>query len=57
MDPCPFCKIAQDEIVLQSTHCIAKWDLFPVTEGHILIIPKRRTGRKPAMCRYLHYVD
>ena len=37
---CAFCKI-QSEAVLQNDHCYALFDNYPVTEGHMLIIPKR----------------
>lgn len=39
---CPFCKLSGDrEIVLENNdvYCVA--DLYPVTKGHTLIIPKR----------------
>jgi diadenosine tetraphosphate (Ap4A) HIT family hydrolase len=37
---CPFCSQA-GEVVLLSELCFGRWDKHPVTEGHLLIIPKR----------------
>ncbi len=37
---CIFCKI-QAEAIIQNDFCYALFDNFPVTEGHMLIIPKR----------------
>ena len=37
---CIFCKLAENS-VLENEHCYAVFDNFPVTEGHMLIIPKR----------------
>ncbi len=44
IETCPFCHIPPGQIVLDSPLCLAKWDIFPVTEGHILIIPKRHVA-------------
>jgi diadenosine tetraphosphate (Ap4A) HIT family hydrolase len=38
---CPFCPPAEGEEILRSAFCYAKWDKYPVTEGHLLIIPNR----------------
>ena len=38
---CPFCSPADGEKVLASELCFARWDKYPVTEGHLLIIPNR----------------
>lgn len=35
---CPFCQI---DAYLENDLCYARLDLYPVTEGHTLIIPKR----------------
>ena len=40
---CPFCNPASDEIVVKNDLCYARWDKFPVNEGHLLIIPFRHT--------------
>ena len=37
---CAFCS-QTGEVVLMSDLCFAQWDKYPVTEGHLLIIPKR----------------
>jgi len=45
MDNCPFCKIERlinkDRIVYQDDTWIAIYDNYPVSEGHVLLIPKR----------------
>ena len=38
---CPFCSPADGDKVLASEFCFAWWDKYPVTEGHLLIIPNR----------------
>ena len=38
---CPFCSADEGEKVLCSALCYARWDKYPVTEGHLLIIPNR----------------
>lgn len=40
---CPFCDPSRDEIVAKNTLCYALQDIFPVTKGHLLIIPFRHT--------------
>ena len=38
---CVFCdKIEKSRIVLETTEWIAFYDLFPVSKGHILLVPK-----------------
>jgi histidine triad (HIT) family protein len=45
MDSCIFCRIAQkkDESVIihESTHTLAFLDIYPASDGHILVIPKK----------------
>ena len=45
MDNCLFCKIVKDEIpsekIYENEKFLAFLDLFPATEGHTLIIPKK----------------
>ena len=43
MDPltCPFCNPAEDEVVLQNSLCYARYDKYPVSPGHLLLIPYR----------------
>jgi len=36
---CPFC--GSDKAVLENGIAFARYDLYPVTKGHLLIIPKR----------------
>jgi len=38
---CPFCEVSASEIVLNNELCIARWDKYPVSDGHVLIIPFR----------------
>jgi diadenosine tetraphosphate (Ap4A) HIT family hydrolase len=40
---CPFCKPYGDDIVAKNELCYARWDRFPVTKGHLLLIPFRHT--------------
>jgi len=39
--PCPFCSANADDIIAKNTLCYARWDRFPVSKGHLLIIPFR----------------
>ena len=41
---CCFCSPAEDEKVLASKLCYTRWDKYPVTEGHLLIIPIRHVA-------------
>ena len=45
MDNCPFCNIEKtadkSRIVYQDDTWIAVYDNYPVSEGHVLLIPKR----------------
>jgi diadenosine tetraphosphate (Ap4A) HIT family hydrolase len=45
MEPvkCPFCNLSADEIIAKNELCYARWDRFPVSRGHLLIIPFRHT--------------
>jgi diadenosine tetraphosphate (Ap4A) HIT family hydrolase len=40
---CPFCNPPADEIVVKNDLCYARWDKFPVSKGHLLVIPFRHT--------------
>jgi diadenosine tetraphosphate (Ap4A) HIT family hydrolase len=40
---CPFCNLTGDDIITRNALCYARWDLFPVSPGHLLIIPFRHT--------------
>ena len=39
--PCPFCFPAEDRIAFEDRLTRALWDAFPVTEGHLLLVPRR----------------
>jgi diadenosine tetraphosphate (Ap4A) HIT family hydrolase len=41
---CPFCSPVDGEKVLASELCFARWDKYPVTEGHLLIIAHRHVA-------------
>ena len=51
---CPFCKPFADDIVAKNELCYARWDRYPVSKGHLLLMPpdtpdffsltQRRTG-------------
>lgn len=45
MEPvkCPFCNPSLDDIVAKDDLCYARWDKFPVSPGHLLVIPFRHT--------------
>lgn len=38
---CPFCSPAVFDILHRNTWWYARWDAFPVTKGHLLLIPFR----------------
>lgn len=38
---CPFCSITDEDIILQNNLWFALWDKYPVSKGHLLIIPLR----------------
>lgn len=38
---CLFCEIPESEIIVNHDLCFARWDKFPVSPGHLLVIPKR----------------
>jgi len=40
---CPFCNPPAEEIVVRNDLCYARWDKFPVSQGHLLVIPFRHT--------------
>lgn len=42
---CPFCNLTEeDRIISENETFIAKYDRYPVNEGHTLLIPKRHVG-------------
>lgn len=40
-DDCPFCNVPEAERVAGNGLCFARWDKYPVSPGHMLIIPFR----------------
>jgi diadenosine tetraphosphate (Ap4A) HIT family hydrolase len=46
MDPltCPFCNPSREEIVLANNLCYAHYDEYPVSPGHLLLIPFRHVA-------------
>ncbi len=41
---CPFCNPAPGEVVLENDLCYARYDKFPASPGHLLIIPFRHVA-------------
>ena len=41
---CPFCSPVPKEIVLRNPLCYARYDRYPVSKGHLLIVPFRHVG-------------
>jgi diadenosine tetraphosphate (Ap4A) HIT family hydrolase len=39
--PCPFCSPKKKDIVFENALWYARWDAFPATRGHLLVIPFR----------------
>ena len=44
MSDCIFCNLPADQIIAESNLCVAFYDQFPVSKGHVLIIPKRHVA-------------
>ena len=44
VEECIFCQVPKDEIVAESNLCLAFYDRYPVSPGHMLIIPKRHVA-------------
>ena len=40
---CPFCNPIAEDIVARNELCYVLWDRFPVSRGHLLVIPFRHT--------------
>ena len=38
---CPFCDLAQNESIYKGNLVFAIWDRYPVSPGHVLIVPSR----------------
>jgi diadenosine tetraphosphate (Ap4A) HIT family hydrolase len=44
LKPCPFCNPPSERVILSNTLAIAIRDGFPVSPGHMLVIPKRHVA-------------
>ncbi|WP_440950696.1 HIT family protein [Methanosphaerula subterraneus] len=44
MTGCPFCGPADEEVVLQGRLWYGRWDWYPVSPGHLLLIPGRHVA-------------
>lgn len=38
---CLFCSVPESEIIIAHDLCFARWDKFPVSPGHTLVVPSR----------------
>ena len=38
---CPFCSLAEEQIVLENPLAVVKRDGYPISSGHALVIPRR----------------
>jgi len=38
---CPFCSPYDDDVIAKNAFCYARWDRYPVSKGHLLVIPFR----------------
>jgi diadenosine tetraphosphate (Ap4A) HIT family hydrolase len=41
---CPFCDVSSEEIVIHNEQWFARWDKYPVSPGHLLLIPLRHVS-------------
>jgi diadenosine tetraphosphate (Ap4A) HIT family hydrolase len=41
---CPFCGVSEERIAFATEWSLAIWDGYPVTEGHLLIVPRRHVA-------------
>jgi ATP adenylyltransferase len=41
---CPFCSIARGDVLIENRLSVAVRDKYPVTDWHILVVPKRHTA-------------
>lgn len=57
---CAFCEIDKERILFEDDACYATFDKYPVSEGHILIIPQRHVETvfdlKPYEVERMHYM-
>jgi len=40
MKNCVFCNIPKEEVILETKHCYVVPDKYPISKGHILVVPK-----------------
>jgi diadenosine tetraphosphate (Ap4A) HIT family hydrolase len=40
-EPCPFCHLEAGRVFLDTGLVLGFWDLFPVSPGHALLVPRR----------------
>lgn len=43
-EECPFCCLAADRLMFEDELVAAFWDVYPVTPGHALLVPKRHVA-------------
>ena len=48
---CPFCNIGPGRIWLESEHAVAVPDAFPVSPGHMLVLPRKHVMTIYELCR------
>jgi diadenosine tetraphosphate (Ap4A) HIT family hydrolase len=41
---CPFCPPPQDRVAFTTDDVVGLWDAFPVSPGHLLLIPRRHVA-------------
>lgn len=41
INDCPFCKLDKERIIFENIYSYSLLDIYPVTKGHTLVIPKR----------------
>lgn len=46
---CPFCSVDESRIAFSNESVIAIWDGFPVSQSHLLIIPRRHAPTWPSL--------
>ena len=44
VEKCPFCNVADIQVIAASNRAIAIADSFPISQGHSLVIPKRHVS-------------
>jgi len=41
MKDCVFCNIGKEEIIIKTKYCVVIPDKYPVSKGHVLVVPKK----------------